>query len=304
MSEPLGGMVLERDGAVYRVATDAGVVRAVLRGRLKQEQKGDPKVVVGDRVRLEADDGELQGIIAVEPRTTVLERRVPGGRGTRAVAANVDQVLVVTASRDPAPVPQLIDRLLVLAEADELTAAVVLNKVDLDPGEALARRFEAAGYPVYRTAAKAGTGLEMLRDRLAGRVSVVTGPSGAGKSSLLNAIQPGLRLRIGEISEKARRGRHTTVSAVMIPLEIGGYLVDTPGFSDVGVWAIDPRELASCFPEMRPFIGECRFPDCRHLHEPGCAVRAAVETGALQPDRYQSYRMLHDELTSAPREWE
>ena len=304
MSEPLIGTVLERDGAVYRVGTDAGVVRAVLRGRLKQEQKGDPKVVVGDRVRVEADAGELQGIIAVEPRTTVLERRVPGGRGTRAVAANVDQVLVVTASCDPAPVPQLIDRLLVLAEADELTAAVVLNKVDLDPGDALARRFESAGYPVYRTAAKAGIGIDLLRDRLTGRVSVVTGPSGAGKSSLLNAIQPGLRLRIGEISEKARRGRHTTVSAVMIPLEAGGYIVDTPGFSDVGVWAIEPRELASCFPEMRPFIGECRFPDCSHLHEPGCAIRAAVDAGVIQPDRYQSYRMLRAELTSAPREWE
>jgi ribosome biogenesis GTPase len=133
---------------------------------------------------------------------------------------------------------------------------------------------------------------------------VVTGPSGAGKSSLLNAIQPGLKLKIGEISAKLRRGKHTTVSAVMLPLDNGGYLVDTPGFSEVGLWGVVPRELASCFPEMRPFIGECRYGDCRHMTEPGCRIQAAADAGEVLPDRLESYRILLAELESAPEEWE
>ena len=305
MSEPLLGTVLERDGAQYRVATPEGERRAVLRGKMKQERRGDVKVVVGDRVRLEPEPGgELYGITAVEPRTSLLERRVPEGRGARPVAANIDQVLVVSATKDPDPIPQLIDRLLVLAEANEISAAVILNKIDLSIGEELAERLRHAGYTVYRTCAKTGTGVAELRERLLGRVSVVTGPSGAGKSSLLNAIQPGLTLRTGAISEKVRRGKQTTVAGVMVPLAGGGFIVDTPGFSEVGLWGIEPTALADCFPEMRPFLGECRFQDCRHMQEPGCAIRAAIERGEVSPDRYDSYRMLLEELESEPEEWE
>jgi ribosome biogenesis GTPase len=229
---------------------------------------------------------------------------VPEGRGARPVVANVDQVMVVSATRDPDPVPQLIDRLLVLADANDIPAALVLNKVDLDAGEALAERFRRAGYPVYPTSARSGAGLEALSGALAGRTSVVTGPSGAGKSSLLNALQPGLRLRTGEISRKVRRGTHTTVGAVMLPLATGGYIVDTPGFSEVGLWGVDPRALAECFPEMRPFLGECRYADCRHRSEPGCAVRAAAERGEIAADRLESYHALLDEIESAPEPWE
>ncbi len=297
------GRVLERDGAVYRVETPAGEVRAALRGKVKQDERG--KVVVGDRVAVEPSaGGDLWGIVSVEPRRTLLERRVPEGRGTRPVAANVDQVLVVTAARDPDPIPQLVDRLLVVAEANEIPAAVIVNKTDLDPGDGIAERMERAGYRVYRTSVRAMTGLAELRAALGGRASVVTGPSGAGKSSLLNAICPGVQLRTGEISRKVRRGRQTTVAGVMIPLGGDGYLVDTPGFSEVGLWGIEPRELASCFPDMRRHIGECRFADCRHLGEPGCAMTAAVQAGELAPDRLQSYRVLRAELESAPREWE
>jgi ribosome biogenesis GTPase len=296
------GTVLERDGAVYRVATAQGLVRAVLRGKVKRDTG---KVVVGDRVRLDADDGgELYGIVGLEPRTTVLERRVPEGRGTRPIAANVDQVLVVTATADPAPIPQLIDRLLVVAEANEISAGVIVNKVDLDPGTAVRDRSRRAGYPVHPTSVKTGEGLDELRETLAGRVSVVTGPSGAGKSSLLNAVQPGLRLRIGELSAKVRRGRNTTVSAVMIPLAGGGYLVDTPGFSEVGLWGVDPAQLDSCFPEFRPWLSQCRYADCRHRTEPGCRIREALERGEIDPSRYESYRILFAELESAPEHWE
>lgn len=297
----VAGTVLERDGASYRVATAGGEVRAVLSGKTKRDV---PRVVVGDRVTLLPDAvGGLATITDVAPRKSLLERRVPLGRGTRPIAANIDTVFVVTSNCDPAPVPQLIDRLLVVAEANEIPAAVVINKVDLDAGTWLEDRCRNAGYPVFRTSARTGEGLAALRAALAGRESVVTGPSGAGKSSLLNALQPGLTLRTGELSAKVRRGRNTTVSALMLPFE-GGYLVDTPGFNEVGLWGIEPRELASCFPEFRPFIGECRFQDCRHVSEPGCRIQEAVAAGTIAPDRLESYRMLLAETEAEPEEWE
>jgi len=296
------GTVLERDGSVYRVATAAGEIRAVLAGKAKRDTT---RVVVGDRVRLEPDpEADLHAIVGVEPRRALLERRVPEGRGTRPVAANIDQVFVVTATVDPAPIPQLIDRLLVVAEANEIAAAVVVNKIELDPGTLLIERCRRAGYAVYPTSARTGEGIATFAAALADRISVVTGPSGAGKSSLLNRVQPGLQLRTAEISAKVRRGKNTTVSAVMLPLDAGGYLVDTPGFSEVGLWGIDPGELDSCFPEFRPFLGACRYTDCRHRSEPGCRVRQAVEAGTVARDRWESYLVLLEELESAPEEWE
>lgn len=296
------GTVLEREGSTYRVLTAQGEVRAVLRGKMKRDM---PKVVVGDRVRLDVE-GEhgMLGIAGVEERTSLLARRVPEGRGLRPVAANVDQVLVVTATRDPAPILQLIDRLLVVAEANQIAAGVILNKIDLDPGTTMMDRFRRAGYPVYPTSVKSGAGLEELRAALAGKESVVTGPSGAGKSSLLNALEPGLLLRVGAISAKAQRGTHTTVAAVMVPLSNGGYLVDTPGFSEVGLWGLAPRELADCFPEFRPLVDHCKYADCSHTHEPGCAVIAAASTDTISADRHDSYRALLAELQEAPKDWE
>jgi ribosome biogenesis GTPase / thiamine phosphate phosphatase len=299
---PILATVLERDGSVYRVVTAGGEARAVLRGKAKRDT---PRVVVGDRVRLEPEPtGDYYGVVGVEPRTTLLERRVPEGRGTRPVAANIDEVFVVTATAAPAPIPQLIDRLLVVAEANSIHASVVVNKIELDAGRDLIERCRSAGYPVYPTSVKTGEGIGRFAAALGGKTSVVTGPSGVGKSSLLNAVQPGLKLRIGELSTRVRRGTNTTVSAVMIPLDAGGYLVDTPGFSEVGLWGVVPRELPTCFPEMRPFIGECRYTDCRHLREPGCRIQAAVEKGEIRADRMESYRIIRAELESAPADWE
>ncbi len=299
---PLVGTVLERDGAAYRVDTPSGEVRAVLRGRLK---RGQPRVVVGDVVRLEPEPGgELFGVQGVEPRRSLLARRVPDGRGARPVAANVDRVIVVTAARNPDPILQLIDRLLVLAEANSLPASVIINKIDLDPAAPLGERFRDAGYPVHRTSARTGEGIAEFSQAITGRTSVITGPSGAGKSSLLNAVEPGLRLRTREVSARVGRGRHTTVSVVMLPLRGGGFLMDTPGFSEVGLWGIRARDLAQCFPEIRPLTDDCRYGDCRHVAEPGCAVRAGVEEGLVARDRYESYRALLDEVEAMPKDWE
>lgn len=302
MNSPRTGVVLERDGGQFRVATPEGEVRAVLRGKAK---RGTEQVIVGDRVRLEEEaQGDLVGIAGIEPRRSLLERRVPMGRGARPVAANIDRVVVMTAAARPDPIPSLIDRLLVVAAANDLAAALVINKIDLDPGTTLARRYLDAGYEVLRVCVKSGEGLEEVRGMLAGRESVVTGPSGAGKSSLLNALEPGLVLRTGVVSEKVGRGKQTTVGAVLIPLAVGGFLVDTPGFSEVGLWGIVPRELAACFPEFRPLLDQCRFPDCSHTHEPGCAIQGAADAGTVHSDRLASYRTLLAELQGEPKEWE
>lgn len=301
-AERLRGRVLERDGAGYRVLVATTEYRAVLRGRVKRDAD---KLIAGDIVELEPEaGGELLAITGVEPRRTVLERRVPDGRGTRPVAANVDEVFVVTSVQDPAPVPQLLDRLLVLAEVSSIPATLVITKIDLAKPDELVERFRLTGYPICQTSAATGAGVDAFGETLRRHTSVVTGASGVGKSSLLNAVQPGLGLRVGAVSEKSRRGRNTTVSAVMIPLARGGFLVDTPGFSDVGLWGVDPRELASCFPEMRPFIGTCRFNDCLHQHEPGCKVLEAVERGEILPDRLKSYQLLLEEVRAEPKEWE
>lgn len=297
------GRVLAREGSRFRVALDGQEVTAILRGKARRDQYD--RVVVGDQVTLDQGDRRgVYGITAVLPRRNLLERRTPLGRGNRPVAANLDRVFVVTAATNPAPVPQLIDRLTAIAEANEIPAAIVVNKVDLDPGEELVERYRAAGYEVYPVSARTGAGLEPWFEALRGRESLLTGPSGAGKSSLLNRLQPGLSLRTSDVSARIGRGRQTTVAAVMVPLDAGGWLVDTPGFSEVGLWDIEPRELARCFPEMRGPLERCKFPDCSHRQEPGCAVRTAVEDGRIHPQRYGSYLVLLEELLNAPREWE
>jgi ribosome biogenesis GTPase len=298
---PTSGVVLVRAAGGYRVHTDAGEMIVTLRGKLKHQD--DDRVVPGDVVTL---DGTT--ITEIRPRRSVLKRRAAQGGGAgggaggarrfQPIAANVDQVIVVTSARDPEPSPRMLDRFLVIAEANELPAAILVNKIELDPAvaPALAARFARAGYQILPTSVKANEGLAALRDLLRGRHSVFTGPSGAGKSSLLNALEPGLKRRVGAISEKWRTGKHTTTAAELVPVAGVGYVVDTPGLREVGAWGIDPNALGACFPEFRPYLDQCRFDNCRHLAEPGCAVRAAPP-GAVEADRLLSYERIYEEVS-------
>lgn len=303
------GVIVEGTGGVWRVhVAGAGMRDAALAGRLKQEERGVPKLAVGDHVSVEpaaGSDGVSHRIVAIEPRTSVLSRREPGRKhGERVLAANVDQVFVTFAVARPEPHLRMIDRFLVICEGNGLHARVLLNKVDLAADDAavdaLARPYERAGYDVLRASVKRGDGLEALRTALAGRVTAFTGPSGVGKSSLLNALHPGVALRTQEISASVNKGRHTTVGAKLVPLPSGGgYVVDTPGLREVGMWGLPSGSLDRCFPEFRPYLGECRFQDCSHRTEPGCAVREAVARGVVDAGRHESYRKLVEELREA-----
>jgi ribosome biogenesis GTPase len=293
----LAGRVHRSEGGVYRVVLESGEeVSASLRGRLKKEARTGDKVVVGDEVTVLMDPDGSATIEAVRPRSTQVVRKGPGGRRPKVVAANVDRLVIVGAVARPELRQTLLDRLLVVGEANGLEPVVVLNKMDLWRGTPpLAALYQRLGYLVIPTSAKDGTGLKRLKELLCEGISAMVGPSGAGKSSLLNAIQPGLSLRIGDLSEKQGRGRHTTVSGRLIPLDCGGLVADTPGFSEVGVWGVERRELEGCFPEFASLRDACRFRGCTHLHEPGCRVEEAVQAGEIDPDRFESYRVLHGE---------
>lgn len=322
------GVVLKGTGGIWTVRTDDGnVIDVSMRGRLKRESARDTardatgditrapmrrgsrsdeadrtiKMSVGDRVTITRDDNESTWAIdSIHERRSQLARRNPSGaRGERVVVANVDQVVVVFAAARPDPHPRMLDRFLLIAEANGLAARIVVNKCDLVSPDIIRERFAeqiAVGYPFHFTSVKQGTGLEALRSELQDRNSVLTGPSGVGKSSLMNILFPGLDLRTAEISESVNKGRHTTVGAVLHILPNGHFVADTPGLREVGLWGIDVMHLAECFPEFLPYVYECRFGDCRHLVEPGCAIRAAVAAGKIYESRYESYKTLREEL--------
>ena len=301
------GTVLSGTGGVWRVLGLDGVTyECALRGKLKQ---GGLKLAVGDDVELERGDrGEATAIGSILPRRSKLARRSPGGgRGERIVAANVDQVVVIFALVKPTPHPRMLDRFLVIAESNELAARIVVNKVDLASeadAEALFADHVRAGYPLHLTSTKdGGRGLEALHDALQGRTSALTGPSGVGKSSLMNALYPGLRLRVGEISESVNKGRHTTVGALLHPLPDGGFVADTPGLREIGLWGLEPSQLADCFPEFRSLTALCRFADCTHTVEPGCEVLDALARGEVSATRHESYVKLREEVEEAARLW-
>lgn len=311
----LPGVVMRARGHHYDVRThEADGHRERLcevRGRLRQERTWGTLVAVGDRVWV-SPIGEKGGLIEhIDERQSVLSRQDPSApvASEDVILANPDQVLVVFAAAQPEPHLRMVDRFLVIAEANELPAVLCVNKVDLTGLEAARSCFseyERIGYPVIYASATDGLGLDELRHLLDGRITVFTGPSGVGKSSLLNALHPTLDLRTGDLRDFMGKGKHTTRAAHLLPLPPltarstddpdapETYVADTPGIRELGLYEMDPGNLQFAFVEMKPFLNACRYPACTHDHEPGCAVRAAVEAGAISVERHESYlRLLH-----------
>ena len=301
------GRVIRARTSFYDVQRGDSVLRCTLRGRVKRERRSeagkqiyaDP-VAVGDEVMVAPLDDERGVIESILPRRTKLSRRHPGKRDTieQIVVANADQVVAVVSTRLPDLNYRTLDRFLILAEAGQMDAVVCLNKMDLiDSVEkrrvtSMLNVYCRLGYQVIFTSVTDGKGIEHLQRALADKFSVIVGASGVGKSSLLNAVQPRLALRIGEVGLKTGKGRHTTTLVELYSLEIGGEVADTPGIREVGLWGVDTADLDLYFPEMDSYLGECKYNDCLHLNEPSCAVTEAVNAGEISPDRYRSYVVL------------
>jgi ribosome biogenesis GTPase len=290
----LRGLIVRSQSGFYTVETETGSFNCRLRGRLKRGKRLGDIVAVGDWVEIFPQAGGEGMIEAVEPRQRLLSRTAPTPQGEyqQIILANPDQTVFIFACARPEPRLGLLDRLLVMSEQRRVPALVVANKVDLvniSQAQALFSRYDTLGYPIIYTSAKSGMGIPELTARLKGKISVFAGPSGVGKSSLLNFIQPGLGLAIRSVSQATEKGRHTTVVRQLFPLQGGGYVADTPGIKALALWDIQPEELDGYFPELRGLVTGCQFSDCTHMHEPGCAVLAAVKSGKIHPDRYASY---------------
>lgn len=273
-------------------------ISRVLRTRLIEERH---PVTVGDhvgfRVESSGDDHAEEGVIEfVSPRRGELRRL--SGRRVQTIVANVDQAVIVTSAAKPYPKPHLIDRYIVASLAGGITPIICMNKLDIDEagraGDVL-NRYVKLGIRILETSAVTGLGIDDLRGILADKSSVIVGQSGVGKSSLLNAVQPELELRIGDINEQLEKGRHTTTTASLIRMACGGYVVDTPGIRSFDLSTVPRNEYEAYFTEFADHIAHCKFPDCTHTHESDCAVKRAVEEGAIHPDRYGSYVRMFEE---------
>jgi len=304
------GLVVRFEGGFYTVKTADESILCTLVKRLRRGVRSATNpLAVGDEVGARAI-GNGQGIIErIDERRNELARTAPGRDALKHVlVANLDLLLMVTALRSPPPNLARLDRFLIIAEQSEIPTAIVVSKVDEGSAEearALFAPYPPVGYPLLLTSATSGYGIPALRALLKDKISAVIGPSGVGKSTLLNAMQPGLRLRAGELGERTGKGRHTTTVAELIPLDEGGYVADTPGLRGIEPYDLDPELLDEYFPEMRPLRELCRFQPCSHLHEPGCAVRAAVAAGSIAESRYDSYVKLYEEARQNARPaWE
>ena len=291
----LHGLIIKAQSGFFTVETGQGFVVCQLRGKLKQGRAKGDIAAIGDRVRITVLPDESGVIEEVEERTRAIVRLDPRPQGDyqQVLLANADQAVFVFACAHPSPRLRMLDRFLVIAEKQMIPVVIVANKIDLveEPKEIFGL-YETIGYHVLYTSTKTGAGIEELKLILAGKISAFAGPSGAGKSSLLNAMQPGLGLAVNEISKVMDKGKHTTVTRQLFPLEGSGYIADTPGWKSLALWDTEPEEIDGYFPELRELVQDCQFSDCTHTHEPGCAVQRALEEGKIHRQRYDSYLRL------------
>ncbi|HOC42790.1 MAG TPA: ribosome small subunit-dependent GTPase A [Thermoanaerobaculales bacterium] len=299
--ELVDGTVIATHGPLVRVQVGDRTMVMASRRRLDWEggRPAAARLVVGDRVAVEMKGGDGV-VVAVAKRRNSIVRSSPGADRPQVVAANIDQALLVFAARVPEARRGLLDRFLVASHLAGVEAVVVINKVDqgTEDVEGWLPVYEGLGYEVYRVSARTGWGLGRIKRRLAEKTTLFCGPSGAGKSALLNAVYPGFRLKVGSVSEATGKGRHTTTTAELMPLPYGGFVVDTPGLKEFGLWQASREQLAGAFPELAGRVAGCRFGDCSHLQEPGCAVLEAVADGSVDRDRYRSYAKILEETCS------
>lgn len=293
------GLVIRSQAGYLTVRTDQGDVQTRLRGRLRRGRAEGDLVAVGDNVRIALHDDGTGSIEEVLPRKSVFSRQLSGvSYGyQQIILANPDLAVLVFACAQPSPRLRMLDRFLVVTERANIGAMIVVNKVDLvplDQVDMLFGMYRRIGYDVIYTSTVTGQGVEELHEKMKGKLCTLAGPSGVGKSSLINMFLPGLKLQVGEVSEGVGKGkgRHTTQVRQLFPLDGGGYVADVPGLRTVALWDIQDEELDAYFVEIAPLVADCQFNDCSHSHEPGCAVRKAVETGKVDPRRYESYLRL------------
>ena len=295
------GVVVCATGSWYDVLSEQGAVcKCRIRGRmrLKGVRSTNP-IVVGDEVLFVAD-GEDFVIEELVPRRNYIIRRASNlSKESHIIASNIDRAMLVVTLSSPRTAPEFVDRFLITCEAYSIPATILLAKIDLaedrrEEVDAFRAVYEGAGYEVVEISAKYGTGLDRVKELVAGRTTLVAGNSGVGKSTLIGALEPTLDVRTGEISQSHHKGRHTTTFSTMYGIE-GGYIIDTPGIKGFGLIDIDDKELCRYFPEMMRIAPDCRFYNCTHTHEPGCAVREAVEQGIVAWSRYESYLKILDE---------
>lgn len=300
MDRKFTATVVRATGSWYDVLHDGETVRCRIRGRLRLKGvRSTNPVVVGDEVACEADEGGDYVIADILPRRNYVIRRASNlSKESHIIAANVDQALLMASLRSPETPTEFVDRFLVTCEAYKVPVTILLSKLDLQDAEAVAEFravYEGAGYRVLEVSVREGRGVEEVRELLAGRTTLVSGNSGVGKSTLIQVIDPSLDIRTGEISESHHKGRHTTTFSTMYPLAGGGAVIDTPGIKGFGLIDIDEAELWHYFPEMMRVAPACRFYNCTHTHEPGCAVTEAVKAGEIAWPRYESYLKIRDE---------
>ena len=283
------GLIVKALSGFYEVQTTQGVERCRARGLFRKE---GITPLVGDRGRI-----EQQVVTEILPRKNSF---------LRPPVSNLDLLVVVAADTIPVTEPFLIDRVMAIAGNQNVPALLVVNKTDLADGDRLVSIYQKAGIPVIATSAATGAGIEALRQAIAGKICAFTGNSGVGKSSILNALEPDFQLKVGEVSEKLGRGRHTTRHVELYTLSCGAMVADTPGFSAFDTERMDlvlKENLQYAFSDFAPYLGNCQFNDCTHLHEPGCRIRQAVADGKIAESRYQSYVQLYEKAKEI-REWE